>query len=208
MLEYEKAPVRATQEEIAAGQVWVDTPHTRECGSVTVGLTVEVGGLLKHMVTLDLHDAQASTVVRHVDMAVVRVQVVIDRFGLMPVRVHHARALEVPHVKDVGLRDLVRTACLVQLVVCVGKLMVFIEPPLMSVLAASVARPGEHHWSSRICHINDGQRVFVVCKANLLAHERFVGTTVDHTLGVVRIAVCREAAQKDRVDGIADVHDV
>lgn len=149
-----------------------------------------------------IQDTKTSSVVRLVSKTVVDVLVVIDTLDFRLVETRVDRLLQVGDVEDVAHRELIsrRTGAffLVDLVIQdqAGLPHWIVDPALVRIGCSNVRRAGDDLCGLRtgfVGYVVDGQGVFIVAVANVLAVVASVGTAVDDALGVVDVAVLRSA---------------
>src|SRR5215211_2789020 len=209
-LEHEDAAVDARDGDLAVAEVAVVAPGAAlEPGVVVLRVEVEVRDLLE-VAARDrvlVEDPQARRVVGLEHVAVVDVEVVVRRGRVVRARPDRARvgeALDVHRVRRLlGLGR--RAAELVELVVEHEPLAVRGQPALGGVGRGRVARARQHPRRFLVRHIDARDRVLVGREADLAVAEALVRPGVLLALGVVRVAVGREAARELRVRRVLDV---
>src|SRR5215218_6051768 len=206
-LEHEDAAVDARDGDLPVAEVAVVAPGAAlEPGVVVLREEVEVRDLLE-VAARDrvlVEDPQARRVVGLEHVAVVDVEVVVRRGRVVRARPDRARvgeALDVHRVRR--LLGLGRRAA--ELVVEHEPLAVRGQPALVGVGRGRVARARQHPRRFLVRHVDDRDRVLVGREADLAVAEALVRPGVLLALGVVRVAVGREAARELRVRRVLDV---
>lgn len=207
---------------MAGGEVGVDGPGAVELvlgRGVVLGVDIEVADLGEAgAVGLggdggNVDDAETGTVVGHVGLAVLDVQVVVDGLGLGLVVAGVDGAGKVADVPDVGgclgVAAGGGVVLLIELVVeeemghgRVG------EPALVSVGGTGVGSAGDDTDGSLNGDIVDGEGILVVTEADLTVAVDGIGTSIDDALSIVDVTIGGSTAPVDGSGRVGNIKHV
>merc|ERR1712061_144191 len=204
------AELNGAHDNVSRLKEGVVVPRSKEESRITIIASIEESNLrgLRISNLCGIENPQTRTVVGEISQVAADVEVVVNGSNIGPVRSQKLRILKVLHAPQQGSGVLVSAHLLIELVIEHEVLHVSSEEALVRVEGVVVTDTGENLHVGLVRHINDGERVLVVAKADLAVLVARIGAIIDDTLGIMHIPVLFKASGIGWVEGIIDIHNM